>query len=163
MAPNILWKTKLSKKAKIGVVLSIVWLILLFGITLGNFSTGGYGGPNWGVFNIFFLFGVLPLVIAWGIRWIFLNDSPQIKKTTVKGAQQTNEEKWCEMGYEYIRKGELTAAEECYQEALKINPKNPYALLNLSYIYSQKEKSGGKGLSYYQRLCARVKNFLMPS
>ena len=53
----------MGKIAKIFVVLSILWLIIMVGIAS---VTGSYGFDWTG----FIVGGFLPLVIGWGIYWI---------------------------------------------------------------------------------------------
>ena len=60
----------LSKKARVGVVVSIVWLIVLFMIAL-NESRGCYDEE---FLAIFLIGGILP-IIGWGIRWVIQADS----------------------------------------------------------------------------------------
>lgn len=57
---------KLTKKAKTGAVVSVVWLIILF-VTAINGSGGSLDEAFW---SIFLLVGALPVLIGWGIRWI---------------------------------------------------------------------------------------------
>lgn len=60
MRPN------LSKKARIGALISVVWLIIIF-VVLINESRGDIDEE---FLSNFLIIGVLPILIGWGIRWI---------------------------------------------------------------------------------------------
>lgn len=49
-----------TKRQRVGMVISGVWLILIIGLNIGNRDAA----------NMIFLFGVLPMAIGWGIWWI---------------------------------------------------------------------------------------------
>jgi len=59
-------KSSLSKKAKIAALLSMIWLILIF-VAAINESRGDIDEE---FLSIFLVFGGLPVLIGWGIRWI---------------------------------------------------------------------------------------------
>ena len=52
----------MGKIAKTFVVLSVAWLIIVFGIAADNYRF------NW---TEFVVAGSLPLVVGWGIYWVF--------------------------------------------------------------------------------------------
>ncbi len=64
------WILSLGKGARIGFLLSLVWLILVAGISLGIASDNH--SHKWGVgfCAVLLLLGVLPVSIGWGIRYI---------------------------------------------------------------------------------------------
>jgi sterol desaturase/sphingolipid hydroxylase (fatty acid hydroxylase superfamily) len=55
------WLSSLSKHARVGLLISAVWIIV---ITVLGMSPGAYFA------GIVLLFGVLPVVIGWGIRYV---------------------------------------------------------------------------------------------
>jgi hypothetical protein len=59
-------KPDFSKKAKIGALISAVWLIIFFVVSI-NESRGNIDEE---FLSIFLIIGVLPILIGWGIRWI---------------------------------------------------------------------------------------------
>jgi hypothetical protein len=59
-------KSTLSKKEKIGILVSAVWIIIIFVASINNSN----GRIDEDFFTVFLIFGVLPLLIGWGIRWI---------------------------------------------------------------------------------------------
>jgi hypothetical protein len=64
------WLASLSKVARIGLVVSILWLIVVAGISLGAASSG-YNG-NWAADFVVavLLVGALPVAVGWGIRYV---------------------------------------------------------------------------------------------
>lgn len=64
-------KSTLSKKKRIGILISAVWLIIIFIASINK----SYGRIDEDFFTVFLIFGVLPLLIGWGIRWIKQNGS----------------------------------------------------------------------------------------
>jgi hypothetical protein len=64
------WLLSLSKGARVGLLVSIVWLIVVAGVSLGA-ANDGYN-HNWGTdFCVaLLLVGALPVAIGWGIRYI---------------------------------------------------------------------------------------------
>ena len=57
----------LSKKARIGFVVSVVWLIVVLVFAMESASKYRYIQDFIGIFLVF---GFLPVTIGWGIRWI---------------------------------------------------------------------------------------------
>jgi general secretion pathway protein D len=66
---------------------------------------------------------------------------------------QTKDNRLADLGYGYIRTKDYDKAAEYYEKALKINPDNPYALLNMGFI-CQKKKDNKKAIEMYERLIA---------
>lgn len=64
------WLSSLGKGARIGLLISVVWLIVVAGISLGA-ASDGYS-HNWGAdFCVAVLLaGALPVAIGWGIRYV---------------------------------------------------------------------------------------------
>ncbi len=64
------WLSSLNKIARVGLVISVLWLIVVAGISLGA-STDGYNN-NWVTDFVvaFLLFGALPVAIGWGVRYV---------------------------------------------------------------------------------------------
>ena len=63
------WLSELSRKARIGLVISICWLLIILLIAVDEAS--GYHGGGAGEFlSIFIIIGMLPVIIGWGVRWI---------------------------------------------------------------------------------------------
>ncbi|MBN2060075.1 MAG: tetratricopeptide repeat protein, partial [Deltaproteobacteria bacterium] len=62
-----------------------------------------------------------------------------IKEGTVKlydgRPKQSEDMKLCDKGYSHLRAKDYEKAMKYYQNAIKINPENPYALLNMGVIY----------------------------
>jgi Tfp pilus assembly protein PilF len=57
-------------------------------------------------------------------------------------ATMTEDNRLATSGYEYIEKGDMSAAERELNAALDANPDNPYALLNLGVVYEQTGRTG---------------------
>ena len=53
----------ITKKQRVGIVISAIWLLLAILFTMGVFD-----GEE--TIVTFSLFGVLPVIIGWGIWWI---------------------------------------------------------------------------------------------
>ena len=53
------WLSSLSKSARIGLVISIVWVIGWSSLTFSEISFAG-----------FIILGVLPVIVGWGFRYI---------------------------------------------------------------------------------------------
>jgi len=49
----------ITKKQRVGIVISAIWLLLAIIVAIEEETIG-----------IFFLLGVLPVIIGWGIWWI---------------------------------------------------------------------------------------------
>ena len=56
----------LSMKARLGVVLSAIWAVIVFVVAI-QINYGNFDQDFWAIFLIF---GLLPILIGWGIRWI---------------------------------------------------------------------------------------------
>lgn len=54
-------------------------------------------------------------------------------------------------GFEAIGRTDYVSAEKCLEESLALNPKNPYALLNMGVVYEKTGRSP-KALAMYQRV-----------
>ncbi|MEX2163091.1 MAG: hypothetical protein WD823_02455 [Sulfuricaulis sp.] len=63
------WLSGLSRGARIGLVVSAVWIIIIFTIAVSD-ATGYSRFKAETFFGIFFIIGVLPVMVGWGIRWI---------------------------------------------------------------------------------------------
>ena len=53
------------------------------------------------------------------------------------------ESAWCNLGFNYLQKGDWQKAEECYNQSLTLNPKHIQTLLNKAALYillDEKEK-----------------------
>ena len=61
-APLKIWRKKMGKIGKTFVVLSIIWLIIMFAIAKDASYLFDWTG--------FVVGGFLPLVIGWGIYWV---------------------------------------------------------------------------------------------
>lgn len=59
-------KPNLSKKAKIGALISAVWLIIIFVASINE----SRGDIDEAFHTIFLIYGVLPILIGWGNCWI---------------------------------------------------------------------------------------------
>jgi general secretion pathway protein D len=64
---------------------------------------------------------------------------------------QTKDNRLADLGYGYLQTKDYDRAAEYYEKALKINPDNPYALLNMGFI-CQKKKDNQKAIEMYERL-----------
>jgi|TARA_B110000967_G_C18736274_1_gene485271 uncharacterized membrane protein len=53
-------KNKMGKTAKTFVVLSVVWMLIIYAV-----AADGYGFDE-----ASFVVGIIPLVVGWGIYWI---------------------------------------------------------------------------------------------
>ncbi|MCF8055902.1 MAG: type II secretion system secretin GspD [Desulfocapsa sp.] len=56
-----------------------------------------------------------------------------------------------DIGFQKLQTKDYTAAKDYFNEALDINPKSPYALMNLGVIY-ENEGDPKKAISYYQQV-----------
>lgn len=56
-----------SRKARIGFVISVVWLIIVLVFAIGQASRYRYFQD---LIGMFLVFGFLPVTIGWGVRWI---------------------------------------------------------------------------------------------
>ena len=64
------WLSSLSKVARVGLVVSVLWLIVVAGISLGA-ANDGYN-DNWATDFVVavLLVGALPVAVGWGIRYV---------------------------------------------------------------------------------------------
>jgi hypothetical protein len=72
MNEKISWFNNLSKKNRIATVLSVLW-IMMTTIVVMNASIDSYYGRGDELSESFFkflLFGILPVFLYWGWRWI---------------------------------------------------------------------------------------------
>jgi len=60
---------KISKRLRITIVLSVIWLIFILLAAVND--AGGYRFDFATFITIFFGLGVLPLIVLWGIIWIY--------------------------------------------------------------------------------------------
>ncbi len=58
-----------------------------------------------------------------------------------------------DLGYRCLQAKEYDKAKEYLEKALKINPDNPYALLNMGVVYEMKENKD-KAIKMYEKLIA---------
>jgi len=65
----------------------------------------------------------------------------------------TKDERLSDLGYGYLQAKNYDKAAEYYEKALKLNPDNPFALLNMGVIYENK-KDAQKAIEMYERLIA---------
>ena len=65
------WLSSLSKAARVGLLLSVVWLIVVAGVSLGAANDGF--NDNWVTDFVVavLLVGALPVAIGWGIRFVW--------------------------------------------------------------------------------------------
>jgi len=66
-------------------------------------------------------------------------------------SSKTKDERLSDLGYGYLQIKDYDKAAEYYEKALKTNPDNPFALLNMGVIYERK-KDYGKAVEMYERL-----------
>lgn len=76
---------------------------------------------------------------------------PQVKEELHRELNPEHSIDLADRGYQKLRKGEVTAAKEFFVKALQINPKNPYALINLGVAYEQ-EGSYPQAIEMYERV-----------
>ena len=63
------WISQLNKNARIGFVASIIWILFFFVIGISKADGFGYFDLEEFV-DTFILYGIGPVVLGWGIRWI---------------------------------------------------------------------------------------------
>ena len=56
---------KITRKQRIGIVISLAWLVIAMAVPLGAYEFE----PQ--ILQEFLLFGILPVGVGWGIWWIF--------------------------------------------------------------------------------------------
>ncbi len=57
----------------------------------------------------------------------------------------------CDLGYRRLQAKDYDKAKEYYEEALAVNPDNPYAILNMGVIYQEKGDID-KAIDMYNRI-----------
>ncbi|MFK5894591.1 MAG: hypothetical protein QM504_15325 [Pseudomonadota bacterium] len=67
--------TQLNKKTKFSILLSVVWVLVVFVITINESQTMDYDNPLVNIidtteFLTIFILSNIPLIVAWGIWWI---------------------------------------------------------------------------------------------
>jgi len=70
------WMSGLSRKARVGLVVSVVWLILVV-VNSSEYAFSYLGtsyavsGPRFVMFGMHLLtYGILPIALCWGIWWV---------------------------------------------------------------------------------------------
>ena len=63
------WLSELTRAARIGFLLSVCWLIAVIVFSI-NTADGFRSFDSSTFFSMFLVFGVLPITLGWGIRWI---------------------------------------------------------------------------------------------
>ena len=77
-----------TKKQKIWATISLVWLVLMYA---GNMA--GYSKDP----ETFFIFGLMPIILGWGIYYIWYdNINTRKKKPILKKDKNKKESKWVE-------------------------------------------------------------------
>ena len=66
----------------------------------------------------------------------------------VAGCAGPKDERLAQQGYEAMSAGNNAEAAKHYEEALKVNPENPYALLNLGVVYQRMGKKAEAKATY---------------
>jgi hypothetical protein len=72
MNEKISWFNNLNKKNRIATVLSAVWVMMTTIVVMDAATYKGYGRPDELSESLFkfLLFGILPVFLYWGWRWI---------------------------------------------------------------------------------------------
>lgn len=78
---------------------------------------------------------------------------PQVAKELHKEANPKHADELTVLGYEKLLEKDTEEAVMYFKEALEIDPKNPYALLNMGVVYEQQNKVE-QALEMYQKLIA---------
>ena len=68
-----------------------------------------------------------------------------------EGRRQTEDMRLAGLGYKYLEKRNYEKAMDYYEKALVINPRNPYALLNIGFIHETRGEEE-KAAEMYERL-----------
>ena len=71
---------KISKRLRITIVLSVIWLIFILLAAVNDAGAGGYRFDFATFISIFFGLGVLPIIVLWGIIWIYGTSKERQKK-----------------------------------------------------------------------------------
>ncbi len=87
---------------------------------------------------------------------------PAVREQLHKKENPEHAVKLTKQGYEKMKSGELDAAKEYFQEALKIDPVYPYALMNLGVIY-EKEGKPKQALEMYRAVVSGPSNAVAES
>ena len=66
-------------------------------------------------------------------------------------ASQTKDERLCDLGFNYLKVKNYDKAAEYYRKALKVNPGNPVALLNMGIIHEEKKETE-KAIEMYKKV-----------
>jgi general secretion pathway protein D len=66
-------------------------------------------------------------------------------------SSKNKDERLCDLGFSYLQLNEYDKAAKYYEKALKANPINPIALLNMGIIY-EKKKNNEKAIEMYNKL-----------
>lgn len=69
-------------------------------------------------------------------------------------ATPTRDAALVEKGFQQIQKNDMAAAEASFDEALKANPDNAYAMVNLGYIYQSSNRTA-KAVEMYNKVIKR--------
>ena len=66
-------------------------------------------------------------------------------------ASQKKDDRLCDLGYSYLQAKNYDKAAEYYEKALKVNPDNPVAFLNMGIIYGEKREFD-KAIEMYKKV-----------
>ena len=78
---------------------------------------------------------------------------PSVKEELHKEANLEHAMTLTRKGYEKLRNEEVAAAKDFFDEALVIDPNNPFALMNMGVVY-EKEGQPKKALAMYQAVAS---------
>lgn len=76
---------------------------------------------------------------------------PAVKEELSKKVNPRHADELVESGYNSLRKDELDTARQFFSEALKIDPANPYALMNMGVVY-ERQNDPGQALQMYRKV-----------
>ncbi len=90
-------------------------------------------------------------------KTFYADNSKTTKQVALNKKSLSEDMEWCQMGYEYILEKRYDLAKECMEEALKINPENAFALLNMGTIYTF-EGENEQAVKLYEKVIALNSN-----
>ncbi len=76
---------------------------------------------------------------------------PQVEEELHKKPNPQHSVELSEIGYAKLQNNQVSEAKEYFMEALEVDPRNPYALINLGVVY-EKEGEKQKAIDIYQRV-----------
>ena len=79
------------------------------------------------------------------------NSGATIKKDTDPGGNKKHAALLSDAGFEHLMDDRLQEAKHYFQEALTLDPSNPYALINLGVVY-EKEENYPQAIAYFQQV-----------